>query len=91
LALEERGLDLVRELLDRVDEPALRRALAADALSALPEMNKDELQQWIVEESKRTLLGESAQDRFDQWSAAVSRALVARTVRLGHVGRKPGE
>ena len=50
----ERGIGTVRELLDRIDDPALRRRLAAEAVRQVGWESREDLLPWIMEETQRT-------------------------------------
>ena len=74
----ERGVGVVRELLDRIDDPALRRDLAGHSALELSWRSGDDLLPWLMEEAQRTPAASAANRGFDYWLTYVAQALGTR-------------
>jgi hypothetical protein len=71
----ERGVGIVRELVDRVDDAALRRELVADAALEIAWRSRDDPLPWLMEEAQRTPSPRMAEGGFDPWPGAVAQAV----------------
>lgn len=71
----ERGIGVVRELLDCVDDAELRRDLAADSALELSWRSRDDPLPWLMEEAQRTPLPAKSKGEFDRWTSYVTQAL----------------
>ena len=81
----ERGLATVRELLDRTDNPRLRRELAAQALFAMHDAPRENLLPWIMEESKRGVKLSGSEAELATRGASEWQMDVAQAVQGEHV------
>ena len=71
----ERGIGIVRELLERVEDAALRRELVGDSAREISWRSREDLLPWLMEEAQQMSSTANAQDGFDPWHGAVAQAL----------------
>lgn len=71
----KRGVETVRELLDPIDDAALRRKLVISALQTLPHASRDDLLPWIIQESQRNVITGGLEEGYNEWGNAVASAV----------------
>ncbi len=70
-----RGTGAVGELLDRIDDPALRRELAAGAVLEISWRSRENPLPWIMEEAERSVPAAAAAGPYDTWNSNVAQAM----------------
>jgi hypothetical protein len=70
-----RGVGAVRELLERIDDPTLRRALGGEAALEIVWRSRDDPLPWLMEEAQRTPASAVPKSGFDFWNNHVAQAL----------------
>lgn len=70
------GVGTVSELLDRIQDPVLRRKLAAEAALGLAWHSRENPLPWLMEEAKRKVSFDTNKGNYDTWSNYVGQALM---------------
>ena len=71
----KRGVATVRDLLDRIDDPALRQKMATTALDGVTYRSREDPLPWIIEESQRSAVAGGHEAEYDWWRRAIAQAV----------------